>query len=383
MAIYLSLKELWRLRGRFLLVSMVIALITLLVLFIAGLAEGLGAGNIEYLSKLNADVIVYQENSQQSISASRLDRSKINDVARIDGVEAVGPIGTSSATIVFPDGSLKPFDVSLLGVEPGKPGDVPVREGQTFSSRRANEVVVDRNTAFRAKLKPGDSVTLKTVQGTNEEFYTLQVVGISDGQQFFLRPSVFVPDITWDKIRPKGGEPNTGGLAYNVFAVKLSDPAQAKDMQQIIPQRVERVETADIITAYKKTPGYAEQQATLDTQRIFTLIIGVLVIGGFFQIQTLQKVPQIGMLKAIGARNRTVALASIFQVTIVTIIGVAIGAALTLMLAANFQVTVPIVFRSNTTMIAIVSLLLIGQIGGLVSVRYSLRIEPLKALGLG
>ncbi|HSD83313.1 MAG TPA: ABC transporter permease, partial [Anaerolineae bacterium] len=344
-----------------------------------------GAGNIEYLSKLNADVIVYQENSQQSISASRLNRSKLNDVARIEGVEAVGPIGASSATIVLPDGvaNAKPIDVSLLGVEPGKPGDVPIREGQTFSSRRANEVVVDRNTAFRAKLKPGDSVTLKTVQGTNEEFYTLQVVGISDGQQFFLRPSVFVPDITWDKIRPKGGEPDTGELAYNIFAVKLSDPAQVKAMQQIIPQRVERVETADISTAYKKTPGYAEQQSTLDTQRIFTLIIGVLVIGGFFQIQTLQKVPQIGMLKAIGARNRTVALASIFQVTLVTIIGVAIGAAFTLLLAANFPVTVPIVFTPNTTMIAIVSLLLIGPIGGLVSVRYSLRIEPLRALGLG
>jgi putative ABC transport system permease protein len=138
-----------------------------------------------------------------------------------------------------------------------------------------------------------------------------------------------------------------------------------------------------LITAYKKTPGYAEQQATLDTQRIFTLIIGVLVIGGFFQIQTLQKVPQIGMLKAIGARNRTVAVASIFQVTIVTIIGVAIGAAFTLLLAANFPVTVPIVFKPNTTLIAITSLLLIGPIGGLVSVRYSLRIEPLRALGLG
>jgi putative ABC transport system permease protein len=383
MAIYLSLKELWRLRGRFLLVSLVIALITLLVLFIAGLAEGLGAGNIEYLSKLNADVIVYQENSQQSISASRLDRSRLNDVARIEGVKDVGPLGVSNATIVFADGSLKPIDVSLLGIEPGKPGDVPIRQGQTFSSRRANEVVVDLNTAYRAKLEPGDDVTLKTVQGTDEQFYTLQVVGISDGQQYFLRPSVFVPDITWDKIRPKGGEPATGELAYNVFAVKLSDPAQAKAMQQIIPQQVERVEAADLITAYQKTPGYAEQQATLDTQRIFTLIIGVLVIGGFFQIQTLQKVPQIGMLKAIGARNRTVAVASIFQVTVVTIIGVAIGAAFTLLLAANFPVTVPIVFKPNTTLIALASLLLIGPIGGLVSVRYSLRIEPLRALGLG
>src|SRR5512136_101998 len=111
MFFYLSLKEIWRNRGRFLLVSMVIALITLLVLFIAGLAEGLGAGNIEYLSKLSADVIVYQENSQQSISASRLDRSKMNDVARLAGVEAVGPIGASSAKIVFADGG-KPIDVS-------------------------------------------------------------------------------------------------------------------------------------------------------------------------------------------------------------------------------------------------------------------------------
>src|SRR5512143_4192344 len=234
MAIYLSLKELWRLRGRFLLVSLVIALITLLVLFIAGLAEGLGAGNIEYLSKLNADMIVYQENSQQSISASRLDRSKLNDVARIEGVQDVGPIGVSSATIVFADGSAiaKPIDVSLLGVEPGKPGDVPIREGQTFSSRRANEVVIDRNTAFRAKLKPGDNVTLKTVQGTDEKLYTLRVAGISDGQQFFLRPSVFVPDITWDKIRPKGSEPTTSDLTYNVFAVQLNDPTQVKAMQR-------------------------------------------------------------------------------------------------------------------------------------------------------
>ena len=121
MAIYLSLKELWRGRGRFLLISLVIALITLLVLFVAGLAEGLGSGNIEYLSKINADLIVYQENSQLSIGASRLDRSKLGDIARLDGVEAVGPLAFSSATIVLPNGQ-KPLDVSLIGLEPGKPG---------------------------------------------------------------------------------------------------------------------------------------------------------------------------------------------------------------------------------------------------------------------
>ena len=71
-ATYLAVKEVWRNRGRFLLVSLVIALITLLVLFIAALGEGLGNGNREYISKLEAEVIVYQAKSDYLIAASRL-----------------------------------------------------------------------------------------------------------------------------------------------------------------------------------------------------------------------------------------------------------------------------------------------------------------------
>jgi putative ABC transport system permease protein len=380
MSFYLALKEIWRYRVRFLLISMVIALITVLVLFIAGLAEGLGAGNIEYLSKIDAQLIVYQENSDLSIASSRLDRSKVFDVLRVDGVQSAGPIAASAGTIVV-DGQ-KPLNISLIGVEPGLPGDPPIVQGRDLISRRANEALLDRNAALRLNLKVGDEVTIKVVQGTEEKFYTLPIVGITDSEQYFLRPSVFVPDLTWDKIRPKGAQEQSD-ITYNIIAVKLDDPANLPAMANLIADQVNRVQVADRTTAYKATPGYNEQQITLQTQSVFTLIIGVLVIGGFFQIQTLQKVPQIGMLKAIGTPSRTVAIASIVQVTVVTIVGVLIGAAGTLLLAANFPVTVPIVFRSNTVLVAVVSLILIGPIGGLVSVRYSTRIEPLKALGLG
>lgn len=380
MSFYLALKEIWRHRGRFLLISLIIALITTLVLFVAGLAEGLGSGNIEYLSKLDAQLIVFQENSNLNVSASRLDRSKLFDILRIAGVAEAGPIAASSGTIVM-DGQ-KPLDISLIGVEPGRPGDPPIVQGRDLISRRANEVIIDRNTSLRLKLKVGDNVTIKTVQGIDEKFYTLLIVGITDSEQYFIRPSVFVPDLTWDKIRPKSAA-ETGDIAYNIIAVKLSDPSNLQALAKTIADQVNRVQVADVVTAYKATPGYTEQQITLQTQSAFTLIIGVLVIGGFFQIQTLQKVPQIGMLKAIGTPSRTVAIASIVQVTVVTIIGVLIGAAGTLLLAANFPVTVPIVFRSNTVLIAVVSLILIGPVGGLVSVRYSTRIEPLRALGLG
>src|SRR5512135_3619744 len=112
---YLALKEIWRNRGRFLLVSMVIALITLLVLFIAALGEGLGNGNREYIAKLDAQLIVYSARSDQLIGASRLSRDRVASVRRVTGVADAGALGTSSVSIV--QGDAPALKVSLLGVE--------------------------------------------------------------------------------------------------------------------------------------------------------------------------------------------------------------------------------------------------------------------------
>ena len=89
--------------------------------------------------------------------------------------------------------------------------------------------------------------------------------------------------------------------------------------------RLKDVQTVDRVTAYEATPGYSAQQSTLNTQKYFALLIGILVIGGFFQILTLQKVAQIGMLKAIGASNFVVGTAAIIQIIAVTVFGVALG----------------------------------------------------------
>src|SRR5512134_2383451 len=91
---YLAVKEVWRNRGRFLLVSLVIALITLLVLFIAALGEGLGTNNRQYIANLDAQLVVFLDKSDYIISASRLDQSTLKSVRRVDGVADAGPIST-------------------------------------------------------------------------------------------------------------------------------------------------------------------------------------------------------------------------------------------------------------------------------------------------
>ncbi len=255
--------------------------------------------------------------------------------------------------------------------------------GQQLSTDLAEEVIIDSNTAFRSKLALGDMLTLRVTQGTRDEFFKLRVVGITDGQQYSLQPSIFVPFFTWDRIRPKSeAEVSRSNPVANVILVKVADPAQVGAVSQRLAAQVNNIEAATLNSAIQALPGYSAQQSTLNTQGGFTLFIGILVIGGFFQIQILQKVAQIGVLKAIGTANPLVAAASVIQIVVVTVIGVAIGALLSFLFSLTFPPTVPIVFNGTTSALAIVALLLIGPLGGLVSIRYAVRIEPLKALGL-
>lgn len=381
-AVYLAWKDIWRNKGRYLLISLVVALITTLVLFIAGLAEGLGTGNREYIEKLNADVLLYQANVDLSIPSSRIGWSTMRQVRRVPSVVGTGFVGFSNASIE-PGGGTEPLKISLIGVDPGQPGEPVAQRGQNLLSRRAKEAVIDANVARQVGVNVGQTITVKSIVGTDEQFYELKVVGISDSQKYSIQPSIFVPYQTWEEIKPRAATTDPQAeYIFNIMAVKTDGSADFDTMKRRLESAVKDVEVADIKTAYENTPGYTAQQSTLNTQKIFTLIIGVLVLGGFFQIQTLQKVAQIGMLKAIGTSNLAIAATSIIQIVAINVVGVLIGGlgtyALTLILPAG----IPIIFRGDAVSSAMLLLLLIGPIGGLVSVFTLLRAEPLKALGL-
>jgi putative ABC transport system permease protein len=382
MAIYLSFKEVWRNKGRFLLFSMVIALITTLVLFIAALTEGLGTANKQYLEKINAQLLVFQKDVNLSVNTSRIGLSKLNDIERVEGVQAAGPIGLSNATIVFPDGR-EDIDVSLIGVEADRPGAPEILEGQPLVINRGSDVIIDKNVADQRGVKVGDQITVKSIQGSREELYPLTVVGLTDEQQYLFLPSIFLPYRTWDQVRPQGasGSPLVETNS-NMVAVQVAPGHTQEQVAANIQNEVVDVEVADIKTAYESLPGYSAQQSTLDTQRGFTLLIGILVIGGFFQIQMLQKIPQIGVLKAIGTSNFIVAAAVVSQIILITTFGVLLGTLVTLALGSLISGTVPVIFNGASVAVAVVTLLIIGPIGGLVSVRQAVRVEPLIALGL-
>lgn len=381
LAFYLALKEVLRNRGRFFLVSLVIALITLLVLFIAALGEGLANGNRQYIAGLDAQLVIFLEKSDFIIPSSRLETNVTRSVRRAEGVADAGPIYTSNTEIVSLE---EPLKVSMLATEAGRPGMPVIVEGREFRGGEAREAVIDRNVALRTGIRVGDEIEIRSTQGVEDEFFTLKVVGLVDGQSYAFQPTIFLPPATWEKYRPQSEADLNSNTAYpNIIAVKLTDPSQMDVVKERLVATVPNIEVADIATTINNVPGYSAQQGTVQTQGFFTLLIGVLVIGGFFQIQILQKVPQIGVLKAIGSSNGVVGWASVIQIIIVTAFGVAIGGLLTYIFSLGLPATIPFVFNGDRSLIAIALLLFIGPLGGMVSIVYAVRIEPLKALRLG
>jgi len=381
LAFYLAIKEIVRHKGRFFLVSLVIALITLLVLFIAALGEGLADGNRQYVANLDAQLVVFLEKSDYNISSSRLDTNTIRAVRRVEGVADAGPIYTSTSEIVSLE---EPLRISMLAVEADRPGMPPLIEGRSFRGGEASEAVIDEGVALRSGIKVGDEIEIRSTQGTQDKFFFLKVVGLVGRQSYFFQPTIFVPPSTWEKMRPQPEADLRDSTPYpNIIAVKLENPAQIDLMKARLLAQVTNIEVADIETTINNIPGYSAQQSTVQTQGAFTLLIGILVIGGFFQIQVLQKVPQIGVLKAIGSSNGAVGLAAVIQIIMVTAIGVGIGAGLTYLFSLGFPPTIPLAFDGPRSLLAVIALLLIGPLGGMVSIIYAVRIEPLKALKLG
>ncbi len=385
MALFLATKEMIRNKFRFIAVILIVALVMLLVIFLAALGDGLAQSAKEYIESIDAELVVFQADVDYSIPASQLGTTKLNNLRRVEGVEAAGPVGFSVASIMLSRGDVaERLEVALIGVEPGMPGAPSVFQGRTLADERVQEIVLDQHILNHVDLPVGTLITLKVTQGAEEQFYEFTVVGHTSGKKFNFLPSAFVSLDVWNRVKPqevRGG--NSGEPIFNIVAVKLADPASDAVVASAIEQNVQRTEVTDLVTTYSSTQGFNDMQSIIGTQQNLVLLIGLLIIGGFFQIQALQKIVQVGMLKALGASNGLIAGVLLIQVTLTTLFGLLIGGLGIGILASIVPSTVPFVFDGQKILIAIITLLLIAPLASLISLRTLVKVEPLRALGLG
>jgi putative ABC transport system permease protein len=133
--------------------------------------------------------------------------------------------------------------------------------------------------------------------------------------------------------------------------------------------------------AYRGSPGFSAETATMDLIRGFLLLISALVVGAFFTVWTVQRTRQIGLLKALGASNGYVLRDALGQLAVVLVAATAFGALVGVGLGGLVGTDVPFSLRPGPVVGSAAVLVALGMVGSLVAIRRVTSVDPIVALG--
>lgn len=363
----MGLKEIQRRKFQFGLIALVVALISYLVLMINGLGIGLNEQAGSALRGLNADALVYAKDSDLSVIRSELSAETVNEISRLDGVSESAPLGYVGVNIRDPEGDIT--TAALLGYEPGSIAEPRTTGGRTLTVQDQRGLLADATFLKASGLSIGDRVTV----ASRLKDFEFTIVGEIDEGYFFFQPVVYLLLDSWREM--KYGSTNSDLPLASIALVKGRD---------LVGRETAAYEIVSKDTAFANIEGVQGQQATVNALRAFGFVIGALVIGIFFYVLTMQKVAQIGLLKALGASSAYVFRQLLIQVVLVSALGVAVSVPLAYVsdMALNrLPEAVPIAFTGGTFILTSVLIMATGVIGALFSVRQLVRVDPIIALG--
>ncbi len=361
----LGFSEVRRAKLRFGLLTAAVSLLVFLVLLLTTLAGALVGSLTGALDGLQAQGLVYSAAARDNIAASRLDPATTDAVAAVPGVAAVGAVGTFTTRAVLA-GSAE--DAQVFGFEPGAPGAPGgLTDGRLPAA--AGEAAVDGGG-----VEIGDTVTL---QPTGIE---LTVVGLLRGAQFNAVPTAYVVLSTYEEALI-AANPGIPFVPVNAVAFDVDDSADVAQVAAAITETVPDVVGYTRGDAVAKIPGISSITQSFGILVGLTFIIGIVVIGFFFLILTVQKLKSFTLLRAIGTPTRSLAATVALQISLVVIVASALAVGLTLLAVQGLNTGIPVQLDPVLIVTTVLAVLVFSLLAGLLSIRRISRIDPATAVG--
>ncbi len=362
----MALTEMKRAKLRFGLLTAAVALLVFLIVFLSSLSGALLRAFTGALESLPADGLVYSEASRANVQASRLEPGVTQQVAAVEGVSAVGPLAVLSANAVVAG---EPDELQLIGVTPGSPSQPGgLRAGEFPLS--PTEVAVD---ASQAEVGIGDIIR---VNGSQTD---LVVTGTLVGTQFGT-------DTAW--ITTEGYEalltelnPGLAAVPINAVAFTVDDGADAAAVAVQVQQAVDGTQVLERDEALASIPGVESVSQTFGLLVGITFVIGVVVVGFFFLILTVQKLRTFTLLRATGASTRSLAGTVTGQIAVVILLASAVAVVLAWGALQGLSTGLPVSIEPFTIGGVVLAVLVASLGAGLLSVRRIANLDPATAAG--
>ena len=366
----LALRELRRRPGRFVTATVILTLVAVLVMFLGGLLDGLIRGSTGALRAQDGDVIVYSESARTTFVRSRIDAETRAAVETVPGVARTGGIGIVQLGARVPGNGPRDLAATALFGYELAPSGIPEAPGP-------GEVYAD--DVLRAD---GVEVGLEILLGPARSPVT--VIGFVTDVSYSGQGSLWAEPGTWREVmaanRPDVRLPDDSFQALVVQAADGVDVDRlAAEIDDALGGRVESLSITDAIDAI---PGVRQQRSTFNQIIGVTVVIAAVVVALFFALLTVERLAVYGVLKALGARSRTLFAGLVAQAVVVTTAAsiVAGGAAYgidTLIPAGS----IPLDISARRVILSAALLLVAAVIGCGFSLRRVLRVDPAAAIG--
>ena len=362
----LALRELRRRPGRFAVAGGALTLLVLLLLFLGGLLDGLFLGSTGAIRANDADAIVFSDDARESFIRSTIDASVADVIADVDGVDQVGGLGLSLLGAQIP-GEADIADAAVIGYQLAS--DVlpePPAPGGAFADRRLEALGADL----------GDVVLV----GPRET--PIEIVAWIEDANYLLQNGLWVEPETWRAVQNANRPDATVAPGqFQTLVVRAAPGVDAATLRSAIDDATGETVSLSERDAVFAVPGIPEQNSTFQAVIGVTLFVVGLVVALFFALLTLERAGLYAVLKAIGGPNRTLVLGVVVQALVVAVISFVAGALITWALAQAIPPSVPLQFQLGRGLFVFVAVAVMAVLGGLVSLRRIVQVDPASAIG--
>jgi len=353
---FLAWNEIKNNKLRFTLIIGVLTLVSYLVFFLSGLANGLENLNKEAVDKWEAEGIILTDESditlpQSSFEKGEYDGNGASEIAVLGQFNSIATSGENKA------------NVAIFGIEKDEFIMPEVVEGEVFTE--IGEVIAD-DSLKEEGFKVGDELKLSSIDET------LTIVGFTEDAKFNAAPVLYGTLETYNNVRyGELAEANEDLInAYVVRASSLNEISVDDSLQVISTQ-----------TFIENMPGYTEQNLTLTLMIYFLFIVSAVILAIFLYVLTIQKISIFGVMKAQGISNRYLSNSVVAQTFLLALAGVIIGFGLTILTGLFLPAAVPVAFNYIDMLIYGAILVVVSVLGALFSVQTIVKIDPLRAIG--
>jgi putative ABC transport system permease protein len=152
------------------------------------------------------------------------------------------------------------------------------------------------------------------------------------------------------------------------------------DAIDALPDTVDGVIVGSSTQLIEGLPGYQEQRGTLLLIQVFLVVIAAGIIAAFFFILTLQKMPELGVMKALGATTWVLAKALIIQALVLGVVGILVGISAGCIMQIIAEGLVPYQVQWEQMALYGSILLIVAIVGTMLSLVRIARVDPLDAI---